>query len=436
MKKLLVIVMAVLMIVSAACTAAPAEEADATPENVATTPNEEVGVTEASKGTIKIGFLGALSGNAAALGQDARDAFELYLKQRGNKLAGYDIEYYIEDDEDNADTTLTKCTKLVEQYGCDVIIGPQNAGGAAAIADYLVANETPLLLYAAALDSLTKAGACDYFARVSLCASQASHVAADFALNECGAKKAAIFTYDFAFGYGMAGGFQRVFEDGGGKVISKQYTTIGTTDFAPFLANIDWDEIDILAYHFSGGDGSRFCQALVDAGITEREDISVICMNNGLDELYVSDLPTQLADIPFYSVLQWAVPIENETNKEFVEMYNQEFGRNPTAHAENTWTCMTVLESALEITGAGDGAALVNTIRSLTDIPAPRGVIKGFDEYGQIISDVTVRGVEVKDGKLANTVVKTYKDVSQFWTYSPEEFMTMPEYSKDYPPLS
>ena len=39
-----------------------------------------------------------------------------------------------------------------------------------------------------------------------------------------------------------------------------------------------------------------------------------------------------------------------------------------------------------------------------------------------------------KDGKLVNAVVKTYPDLSQFWTYKPEEFLKEPVYSRDFPP--
>ena len=36
--------------------------------------------------------------------------------------------------------------------------------------------------------------------------------------------------------------------------------------------------------------------------------------------------------------------------------------------------------------------------------------------------------------KLVNTVVKTYPNVSQFWTYEPKAFLAAPVYSRDVPP--
>ena len=40
----------------------------------------------------------------------------------------------------------------------------------------------------------------------------------------------------------------------------------------------------------------------------------------------------------------------------------------------------------------------------------------------------------MKGGALVNPVVKTYANVSQFWTYAPEEFLKSPVYSRDWPP--
>jgi branched-chain amino acid transport system substrate-binding protein len=45
-----------------------------------------------------------------------------------------------------------------------------------------------------------------------------------------------------------------------------------------------------------------------------------------------------------------------------------------------------------------------------------------------------IRKVERKNGKLVNTVVRTYPNVSQFWTYDPKAFLASPVYSRDFPP--
>ena len=52
----------------------------------------------------------------------------------------------------------------------------------------------------------------------------------------------------------------------------------------------------------------------------------------------------------------------------------------------------------------------------------PRGVVK-FDEFGNAVGDVYIRKVTRKEGRLVNSVIKTYPNVSQFWTYDKAEFL-------------
>jgi branched-chain amino acid transport system substrate-binding protein len=57
-----------------------------------------------------------------------------------------------------------------------------------------------------------------------------------------------------------------------------------------------------------------------------------------------------------------------------------------------------------------------------------------FDDYGNVIGDFYIRKVKKKDGRLVNSVIYTYDDVSQFWTYGPKEILKNPVYSRDWPP--
>ena len=57
-----------------------------------------------------------------------------------------------------------------------------------------------------------------------------------------------------------------------------------------------------------------------------------------------------------------------------------------------------------------------------------------FDDYGNSIGNVYIRRVERKDGRLVNVVIKTYPNVSQFWTYDPKAFLANPVYSREWPP--
>ena len=76
-------------------------------------------------------------------------------------------------------------------------------------------------------------------------------------------------------------------------------------------------------------------------------------------------------------------------------------------------------------------AALKN-LKVTSGMPAgPRS----SDGHGTFKMNVYVRMV-MKDetGKKRNKVLAVIPNVSQFWTYNPDEFMKNPPYSRDYPP--
>jgi branched-chain amino acid transport system substrate-binding protein len=50
------------------------------------------------------------------------------------------------------------------------------------------------------------------------------------------------------------------------------------------------------------------------------------------------------------------------------------------------------------------------------------------------VLDIHIRKVARVNGKLVNTIIKTYPQVSQFWTYDPKTFVQQPVFSRDYPP--
>ena len=80
-----------------------------------------------------------------------------------------------------------------------------------------------------------------------------------------------------------------------------------------------------------------------------------------------------------------------------------------------------------------DPAALIAAMRSVKLDDTPRGPIS-FDDHNNVVADIYVRRVEKSGGKLVNRTIKTYRAVSQFWTYDPKWFLAQPVYSRDYPP--
>src|SRR5262249_32538267 len=92
-------------------------------------------------------------------------------------------------------------------------------------------------------------------------------------------------------------------------------------------------------------------------------------------------------------------------------------------------------EAGLQKTGgkADDKKGFMDAMRGVSLTDTPRGAVH-FDHLGNVVGAVFIRKCERKDGKLTNTVSKTYPDVKQFLTHDEKKFLAGRVYSRDYPP--
>jgi branched-chain amino acid transport system substrate-binding protein len=114
----------------------------------------------------------------------------------------------------------------------------------------------------------------------------------------------------------------------------------------------------------------------------------------------------------------------------------KDYGNIPGIYAAGLYINGMVAEAALEKTGGktDDKDAFINALRAVALTDTPRGPFH-FDHLGNVVGSFYIRRCERKNGRLVNRTIKTYDDVSQFWTYDEKWFLAQPVYSRDYPPL-
>ena len=136
--------------------------------------------------------------------------------------------------------------------------------------------------------------------------------------------------------------------------------------------------------------------------------------------------------IGIISTCWYSAQLDNPENKKFVEGMNRDYKVDPGFYAAATYTNGAVLEAALKKVDGRieDKNALEAALRASDKIPTCRGPVS-FDKYGNVVGNIYIRKVEKKGGKLVNTVIKTYPNVSQFWTYDPDEFLKHPVYNRE-----
>jgi branched-chain amino acid transport system substrate-binding protein len=383
----------------------------------------------ASNDPIRVGFLTIRSGALAAGGKQMEDALRLFLKERNNTVAGRKVELIVADTGGQPAITKTKTQELVEKNKVHLIIGPLAAFEALAIDDYIRKAEVPIISPSAAAEDLTQRKPNPWFVRAVGTSAQSNHPMGEYAAKELKYKRVAIIADDFAFGHELAASFQRTFEENGGKVVQKLWSPLNVADYGSYIGQIKQD-VDAVYAGFAGGNGIKFLKQYNEYGLKSK--IPVLAAMTTVDEGILKSMGDEAVGV--ISNGWYTATIDNPNNKRFVQAMNRETKDDPGYYSIGAYAAGLMMEQALKAIGGKveDKSAFMAALRNVEVPNDPRGPIK-LDALGNPVMDAYIRKVERKNGKLVNSIIKTYPGVTQFWTYEKKDFLSNPVYSRDYP---
>ena len=385
------------------------------------------GAVGAQAAAFKIGLLTVKTGPLAQGGIQMEQGLVTFLKEKNYMLGGRKVDLVVADTGGNPAGTRTKAQELVERDKVDVILGPLAAFELLAITEYVRQQQVPLISLAAAED-VTQRKVNPWIVRPSATSAQCTHVMADYAAKELKMKTAATISEDFAFGHEQCAGFQRVFEDDGGKVVKKLWPPLNAPDFTPFIAQIG--TVDVVFQGFAGSNPLKFLRAFSELGL--KGSIPTVSGWTGVDDALLKSFGDEA--VGAYSATFYTSDLDTPSNKRFVAAMAKDYDVIPGAYSSGMYIAGQCVEAALaKLDGKTDKSAFMAALKAVSLTDTPRGAFT-FDDLGNVVGDVFVRRCEKKGGKLVNTTIKTYPKVSQFWTYKPEEFLKQPVYSRDFPP--
>ena len=382
---------------------------------------------------LRIGFLADITGTVAASGKDMLDGFQFYLAQHGSKLGGRDVDVIIEDCGGVPANALTKSRKLIEQDRVHLLTAPLLANEAYAIRDYVVGRGTPMIFMVASADDLTQRKGAPNLVRTGWSSSQPSHPFGEWVRQNLKYTRVATIGSDYAFAYEVVGGFQKTFELNGGQIVQKVWAPLGTPDYSPYVTQLRRD-VDAIYAIPVGADVIRFVKAYRQYGLKGK----IPLIGGGLlsdESLMRAMAPEDATGI--ITCLHWAAGLATPQAQSFVRAYNEKFHKDPSYYAETNYTGGMWLDTAVGHLGAklDDRVAFLREMLAVQLPNAPRGPIR-LDSYHNPIQNEFVRRVEIQDGRLVNTVIYTYHNVSQFWTFQPADFLKQPVYDRSYPPCT
>lgn len=236
------------------------------------------GCSGGKKDTIKIGFVGCISGSEAFLGQTAVLALEDYVEEINNKggilgkkvdLVPYDIGL------DPTPETINATNRLIEQDKVVAIIGPESSDQAIAAVDIIQTAKVPMIVTTASNETVTvkEDGTLnDYMFRMCFIDSYQGEALAAYAYEALGLRKIAILG-DIANLYtqGIQEFFINKFKELGGTITSVEGFVETDTEFRAPLTNIKNSEAEAIliatgTYKIAGYIGQQ-CRQL---GMTQK----------------------------------------------------------------------------------------------------------------------------------------------------------------------
>ena len=346
-----------------------------------------LGLAQAQRQPLKIGFITTLSGPGGYLGQDIRDAFNLVMDAEGGKLGGVPVQLLVEDDGLKPGQAKQIAERFAKSEGVKLFTGIVFSNVASAVVPDIVDNGgifvsanagpsepggqgMPQELFRNVVAHRYDAGKCR-----PECQFAGLHSAPSYSRRITVAGKDAIE------------GFKRFFK---GEVIGEVYTRLDQTDYAAEMAQVRAAKPDVVFHFHPGGLGIAFTRQYQQAGLLGT--IPMVLAEPSMDHSLLKVIGEAAIGIDVSGA--WNTDFDNPANKAFVANFTKTYGRTPTMYAAQGYDTAMAIASALKAVGGKiDDTDAFRTAMLKADFQSTRGAFK-FGKNQRPIQDWYAMKVE------------------------------------------
>lgn len=321
---------------------------------------------------IKIGWIGPLTGDVAAIGTGMRDAVELAVKEVNAEggINGHPVEMVYENGGCEAKMASTAATKLINIDRVMAILGGTCTPETLSIAPLAEDARIPEVSASASAPSVTNAG--DYVFRVVPSDAFAGQYAAQYAYNTLGKRNVGIIHSLNDYGQGIADVFAAEFERLGGTVTVKEGFADGEKDFRTALTKISTAaDVDVIFAPLFPESAAAAVRQIRELGLSQTllgadtYSDPVLQQADGLEEVIY--------------VLQ-----STEENESFKEKFMAETQRpDVPVYSPQQYDAARILFDTIANVGI-DGEDIKNALYQVKEYPGVSGMIT-FDENGDLV---------------------------------------------------
>jgi len=291
---------------------------------------------------LKVGFMVTLSGPPAVLGQQARNGFQLAVKQLGGKLGGLDTEVIVVDDELKPDVAVGKVKGLLDRDKVNFVVGPIFSNVLLAIHKPVTDAGAFLISPNAGTSNFAGAQCNPNFFVTSYQNDQNHEVLGKYAQDK-GFKKVFLMAPNYQAGRDSLAGFKRHFK---GEIAGEVYTPLNQLDFSAELAQLAAAKPDAFFTFMPGGLGVNLVRQYRQAGLANTIPfLSAFTVDE-------STLPAQKdAALGFFGGANWAPDMKVPASEAFVKAYEEEFKAVPGTYAMQAYDAALLIDAAVKAAG-------------------------------------------------------------------------------------
>lgn len=335
--------------------------------------------------TIKIGAVVPLTGDVPALGESAKNGYQLAVDtvNANGGINGKQVEIIFEDDENQPSKAPTVTQKLIAQDGVVGILGATNSKCSIPMGPICTENGIPMVAPTSTNTKVTVEGGECVFRACFIDPFQGAALAT-FAKDELNAQNVAVL-YNNADDYskGLAEAFMESFEEAGGTIVAEESYGSGESDFNAQLTNIKQADPDVLVmtdFYSTVGLIAKQARAL---GIE-----ATFLGGDGWDSTDLIEIGGEAMEGAYYSVF-YSSDDTSEAVTEFKTAYGNAYdGAVPDGYAALSYDAAMILMDAIERADSTEGDAIVEALKA-TDLDCVSGHVT-YDEDRNPIKPATI----------------------------------------------
>ncbi|MDA3967882.1 MULTISPECIES: ABC transporter substrate-binding protein [Helicobacter] len=341
--------------------------------------------------TIKVGVVLPISGAVGGFGELGKRGIDIAYKNQSTTKNGDKIELVLIDNKSDKIESANAMQKLVSTDKVSVVIGPMISTNALAMTKIADDSKTPLISPVATNDRVTKGK--KFVSRISFADSFQGIIAANLAIKDLGANRAAIlFDNSSDYSIGLTKAFRDQYKKLGGEIVIETNAQAGTKDFRAQLSSIKAAKANMIYLPIYYNEGALIALQAKQLGL----NMPVIGGDGLVSNKIFFDVAKDAGE--GYMVTDYYSTSSKQTEKgaKFIQEYEATYKEPVSTFSAMLADAYGLAISAIEACGANDKICINDKIRNVTDFEGISG--KFSLQNGEAIRSAVIN--EVKNGKL------------------------------------